>query len=352
MSSSQLVTLILVAALVTSHSLAHAAEPKRNWGPEQAIGEPDTPRAGDYPTAWASRDTDAREEWLLCEFKQPVLVTAINIYESYNPGALTRVTTFNQQGAEIELWRGKDPTAPNQPRGVSRIPVNHKTPLHNVKLYLDSAAVPGWNEIDAVGLEDAAGKSHWASAVQASTTYADPQIPAAVAPLPGPQPATLPIPPGTRPWGPEQAAGPPDTPDSGDLITAWASRTPDGQVEWLECEYVVPIAVQQVIVVETFNPGAVTSILAVDPQGKETLLWAGRDPTPAQNPRGASQFPLQKPFLTKKIKIILDSPGVQGWNEIDAVGVIGPDLQVIWADKVKASSTYADTQLMNDLRLQ
>ena len=45
--------------------------------------------------------------------------------------------------------------------------------------------MPGWNEIDAVGLRDKQKKMHWAVAVESSTTYAPPfgdVVPAAPAP--------------------------------------------------------------------------------------------------------------------------------------------------------------------------
>ena len=38
--------------------LSATPKPNRDWGPEQAIGEPDTDQAGDIVTAWASRDPD------------------------------------------------------------------------------------------------------------------------------------------------------------------------------------------------------------------------------------------------------------------------------------------------------
>jgi hypothetical protein len=40
-----------------------------------------------------------------------------------------------------------------------------------------------------------------------------------------------------RSGGPEQATGPPDTPRAGDISTAWASQTADGQDEWLRLHY-------------------------------------------------------------------------------------------------------------------
>jgi len=43
-----------------------------------------------------------------------------------------------------------------------------------VKLALASAAVPGWNEIDAVGILDSQGKVHWAKAATGSSSYGAP----------------------------------------------------------------------------------------------------------------------------------------------------------------------------------
>src|SRR5262245_6806840 len=40
----------------------------RQWGPEVACGPPDVPAPGDSPSAWATKDTDAANEWLLLEY--------------------------------------------------------------------------------------------------------------------------------------------------------------------------------------------------------------------------------------------------------------------------------------------
>lgn len=148
--------------------------PKRNWGPEQATGEPDTKEAGDFVTAWASATPDGRDEWLLLEYAAPVVPKEIHVHESYNPGAVTRVTAFKLDGEEVEVWKGKDPSA-DKDSGVSMLPVKINFKTARVKLYIESTKVTGWNEIDAVGLKDAQGKMHWAVAAEASSTYAQPQ---------------------------------------------------------------------------------------------------------------------------------------------------------------------------------
>ncbi|HIJ64375.1 MAG TPA: M56 family metallopeptidase [Candidatus Hydrogenedentes bacterium] len=148
------------------------ADGKRNWGPEQAVGEPDTHEAGDIVTAWASKTPDDQQEWLLVEYSSPVIPTGARIYETYNPGAVFKVSVFDAAGNEIEVWSGQDPTSVNSEKDVSEIAFTTDFKINRVKIYLDSPAVPGWNEIDAVGLVDDAGLIHWAVAADASSTFA------------------------------------------------------------------------------------------------------------------------------------------------------------------------------------
>src|SRR5262249_35044537 len=74
--------------------LTSAPAAKRAWGPEQATGAPDTLEAGDRQTAWASLTEDGQDEWLLLEYAKPVIPREIHVYETFNPGALYRVTAF------------------------------------------------------------------------------------------------------------------------------------------------------------------------------------------------------------------------------------------------------------------
>ena len=53
--------------------------------------------------------------------------------------------------------------------GLSEIPIRTDFKTNRVKIYLDSPSVPGWNEIDAVGLRDKAKKTHWATLPENST---------------------------------------------------------------------------------------------------------------------------------------------------------------------------------------
>ncbi len=305
---------------------------KRAWGPEQATGAPDTDGAGDLQTAWASRTPDGQDEWLLLEYTEPVVPREVHVHETYNPGALYRVTVFRLDGTEVEVWKGKDPTPVGSARGVSKIPVKVNFKTNRVKIYLASKDVPGWNEIDAVGVVDAAGKTHWAKSAHASSTYAEMR--------PSPLIATTPAR-AKRPWGPEQVIGPPDTPEAGDFGTAWASLTEDGQDEWLQTEYAEDVTPKEIHVYETYNPGALYRVSVFKPDGTEVEVWKGKDPTPVGSGKGVSVIPIKVNFKTKRVKIYLASKDVPGWNEIDAIGVKDTANRIHWAVSATASSTYA-----------
>lgn len=147
-----------------------AAEPKRSWGPEQVLGAPDTLEEGDRQTAWASQTPDGAEEWLRLEYDKPVNIAQVRVRETYNPGAVSKVTAFSGNGEEALLWEGRDPTTEAPDDFVVEVAGNVVS--KSVKLYLDSPRVPGWNEIDAVELVGKDGSRQWATGATASSTFA------------------------------------------------------------------------------------------------------------------------------------------------------------------------------------
>ncbi|HEV8604545.1 MAG TPA: hypothetical protein VGQ99_04220 [Tepidisphaeraceae bacterium] len=162
----------------------HSIRNVPNWSILQVIGPPDTPGAGDIVTAWASSTTDSQTEWLILDYETPVTPIEIDVHETYNPGALERVSVFDEDGQEITIWEGSDPTRVGSSRGVSKIPVSAKFKTSRVKIYLDSPSVQGWNEIDTVGLHDDAGNTLWPVNASASSSYGSSPSPAGT---PGPE---------------------------------------------------------------------------------------------------------------------------------------------------------------------
>jgi len=144
-----------------------------------------------------------------------------------------------------------------------------------------------------------------------------------------------------RSWGPEQVVGPPNTPEAGDIPTAWAPQSSQSSAEeWLHLGYEQPVEVAEVRVRETYNPGAISKIAAVMPDGRETVVWEGTEPA-AQAPVDRS-FPVPPGIQANQIKVYLDRQRSPGWNEIDAVELVGRDGTRQWAASASASSSYAE----------
>lgn len=142
----------------------------RSWGPEQVVGPANTHQAGDISTAWASRRPDEGEEWLHVNYEQLVDIWEVRVRETYNPGAITKVTALLPNGQEVTIWEGTAPAA-QAPIETAFTP-STRVQANSVKIYMDTRRVPGWNEIDAVELIGADGTRQWATSVMASSTYA------------------------------------------------------------------------------------------------------------------------------------------------------------------------------------
>jgi hypothetical protein len=123
-------------------------------------------------------------------------------------------------------------------------------------------------------------------------------------------------------WSALQASGEPDTyPDHGDIETAWATLEEDDGIQWLDLDYEVPVWISRVEIYETYNPGAIAGIEIYDQDGGRHLAWEG-SMEPARTAR-ISTIDIDADFPSDRIRIILDTRRVSGWNEIDAVALIG-----------------------------
>ena len=123
-------------------------------------------------------------------------------------------------------------------------------------------------------------------------------------------------------WSAFQATGEPNTPGAGDHATAWASRDPDGGAEWLELTFEIPVEPTLVRVHETYNAGAITKIEAKDGTGEWRTVWDGAAAT-VETPRWLEVAVPAGGWTTREIRVTLDSTTVTGWNEIDAVELVG-----------------------------
>jgi hypothetical protein len=147
-------------------------------------------------------------------------------------------------------------------------------------------------------LEEKFNPRQWASGATASTEFGKPQ------------------------WSAAQATGAPNTPQAGDCSTAWASRQPDDDSEWLILTFDAAVEPTLIRVHETYNAGAITKVQAKDASGAWRTIWEGAAAA-CETPRWF-EVPVPKAaWTTREVKITLDSKAVPGWNEIDAVELVG-----------------------------
>jgi hypothetical protein len=141
-------------------------------------------------------------------------------------------------------------------------------------------------------------------------------------------------------WHALRATGAPNVDDvTQDHQDAWASHLADGGIEWLELTYDPPLRAHTARVFEVHRAGEVIRVEAEFESGDRTTLWSGTDPTREPGVFEV-EFPLT-PYRVKKLRIVLDTRLKQGWNEIDAVELVGPDGRA-WARDARASSNYGE----------
>ncbi len=124
------------------------------WNAIQALGEPDTyPNYGDVGRAWASQSRDDQREFIELGYENPAPIHSISIYETFNPGAVDNVSVRDPATAHwVEVWSGTAAPAPPRARIFTVTFPLTAFPVDAVRVELDSPAVPGWNEIDAVSV--------------------------------------------------------------------------------------------------------------------------------------------------------------------------------------------------------
>lgn len=119
----------------------------------QAVGPSDSDGAPDSPTAWIAAEDDGGEETLELTFAVPVVPYAVVVTESANPGAITRIEAYDPDSGEwVVLYEGA--AAPTEEVYRLFAPSLNSVAFatDQIRLTLDTAAVPGPNQIDAVQL--------------------------------------------------------------------------------------------------------------------------------------------------------------------------------------------------------
>ncbi len=123
------------------------------WGSKRALGAPDVyPTYGDIQYAWSPTNPDNAREFLELRFANSGPINFINIYETFNPGAVDTVYVKDATGVWVRVYADNALPADQEAR-ILNIPIPLTTfNVIDIRIAMNSAAVPGFNEIDAVGI--------------------------------------------------------------------------------------------------------------------------------------------------------------------------------------------------------
>jgi hypothetical protein len=126
-------------------------------------------------------------------------------------------------------------------------------------------------------------------------------------------------------WSAIQATGMPNTVGCGDYDTAWASASGSG-VDWLEVTYSVPVRPGRVNIIQSFGPDQVVKVELHDTVGTYHTIYSGRPQMQGQCPYTLS-IPVEgADYGVVGVKITVDQSVLGGWNQIDAVELVGTAL--------------------------
>lgn len=123
----------------------------------QALGEPSImPGSGVNPCAWSPGvDDNMRGEFIRLGFSGAVNVRQIAVHENFNAGAITSVILFDEKGRSHEVYNNPVPEPAGKSGRMWNLFIDQtKYKANAVEIRLNTAAVKGFNQIDAVAISD------------------------------------------------------------------------------------------------------------------------------------------------------------------------------------------------------
>lgn len=137
------------------HQVVKYSSEYNGWPAKNVIGKSNTyPNYGDIRTAWAPLRSSGQFEFLELKFETEVYPKALEIYETYNPGAIFKISCKDQNDNWDVIWEGK--TCQAEVEGVSRIFKPELKEIHylitEIRIDMNTRGSKSWSEIDAVKL--------------------------------------------------------------------------------------------------------------------------------------------------------------------------------------------------------
>ncbi len=130
----------------------------KGYSAKQVLGKPNKlPDYGPSPVAWAPAREDNRvDDYVRVKYRTAQHVQQIAIAENLNPGAVYKIYLYDTKGRQHKVYENTDMIVPLTPGGrMFHIFIPRTEYLVNeLKLVLRTSAIPGMNQIDAIGIAD------------------------------------------------------------------------------------------------------------------------------------------------------------------------------------------------------
>ncbi len=124
---------------------------------KNVLGKPSVSKGfGSTPSAWSpSFEWSKGEEFIQVKFSSPMAIEKIGIIENYNPGSICKVILSDSEGEEYKVYENKLFPYLDESYRIFEIKTG-RTPYQVVsaKVYLNTSKVPGFQQIDAIGISD------------------------------------------------------------------------------------------------------------------------------------------------------------------------------------------------------
>jgi len=154
-------------ALAYVRSLDMSDAPVASAAASQAVGEPDG-GVGETAYAWAPATADAGEEWLRLGFTPGLEAAQVEVHFTQIPDAFAGLDINDAPSGLTATASTSEAGAP-----VLTFTLAEPVPVEAVTIHLDTAATPGWPQIDAIALIGSEGQRVWADSATASTSAFD-----------------------------------------------------------------------------------------------------------------------------------------------------------------------------------
>ncbi|MCP3904383.1 MAG: hypothetical protein GY715_12205, partial [Planctomycetes bacterium] len=280
---------------------------------QQILGPPSVFTYGNDPTAWASSSENGTSEYVTLGFPVEVYATGVLVRETLGNGFVTQVDVVDTSDVLHTVWSGADPSVPGTP--VDFVVSWSKTAylVKGVRVYVDTDATAGWEEIDAIELHGSPGETEaWASSVIDFTSQWE-----------------------SHQFAAAETTGAPDVPTYSNHPRAWAASQANGTLEYLTVGFSTPMYATGVTVRETWGNGFVYQVDVLDTSDAYHTVWTGTDPS---TPGSIAEYKVtwtQTSYPVKGVRVHIDTDATSHFEEVDAIKLHGvPAPEGSWATSV------------------